>query len=870
MKTYLTKYQQIKTITLLGLIFLGSISFGQIEQEKKKARKANRYYTSGNIKKAKELYSELANAKPDHLLYNYRCGVCFYNIAPYPERIKSIKYFENAKKSIKGDTIPEVYYYLANGYQTVNRFEDAIECYTLLKTFINNDKSAVEEIGQINVEIERCKNGIAIREISKEYKDVKIENLGGSINSQYPDYSPVILPDGSLLFTSKREGKTTFEEEFYEDIYIANPNTGQISFVTPSFNADGGYENSIFNVARNVGKPLNSKGDDASVAVTPDGKELYIYRDNLIMVSKYENGNWSAPVMANDGINWEGSYQSSISFSPDGNTMFLISEGSEGSEGLGGKDIYKLTKKSNGSWGDAENLGSVINTGFDEESPFMDSDGTLYFSSQGHNSMGGFDIFKTRYVDGAWTKPENLGLPFNSGANDIFYVMNKEKTRAYYSSLREGGKGEMDLYSVTLVPVTNFYASIDENGTKKPAGATIKVINSKNPTDTMRYNKEANSSLYELYLLPNNSYKILVESKNQKPRSVNITVPAQAFNKPFYQEVSYEPIKDVDGAIVGQKTTFYNAFMDIESAIKNDPELASVNDKLSSYSKAVRKMDPNSVAYNFDVFSFNEYNYEDIASANKGKVYSYLAKVQNTNNKDSIKTYLSQVASATTNDSVRYYSDLAMKANDEESMNFYMDKIAANIPVDSEKGLAAIEPSPVSTSSGQLSSEHKSETVTAKKEKISGTTSGTSGTQPGKPTIEPTTGSSTAPTYATTQGQFKPVMFDFDRSMLRDEVKNQVDEVFVFMSNNGDAIVEVVGHTDAKGSDTYNRQLSLKRAQSVVNYLIKKGISAKRLKAIGMGEEQPIAPNENPDKTDNPDGRKLNRRVEFNVLSTNK
>ncbi len=138
----------------------------------------------------------------------------------------------------------------------------------------------------------------------------------------------------------------------------------------------------------------------------------------------------------------------SVSLSKDGNTIFFVSYRKEG---VGGKDIYQSVKDSQGNWSKATNLGEIINTKLDEESPFLSEDGkTLYFSSKGHDGIGGYDIFKSQLTGDSWSSPENMGIPVNSAEDDIYLIIDNEASNGFFASARDGGIGGMDIYNVCM------------------------------------------------------------------------------------------------------------------------------------------------------------------------------------------------------------------------------------------------------------------------------------------------------------------------------------------------------------------------------------------------------------------------------------
>jgi hypothetical protein len=183
-----------------------------------------------------------------------------------------------------------------------------------------------------------------------------------------------------------------------------------------------------------------------------DGQQLFINIDSQqddgdIYVSKLDKDIWGAPVKLIGDVNSK-DWENNSSLSPDGRTLFFSSNRPGG---FGGKDIYKSRLLPDGAWGKAQNLGDKINTPFDEDAPFIHYDGRLLiFSSQGHNSMGGYDIFKTylNTSDSTWSAPENMGFPINTPGDEIHYVLSPSGDNGYYGLGKADGFGDFDIYKV--------------------------------------------------------------------------------------------------------------------------------------------------------------------------------------------------------------------------------------------------------------------------------------------------------------------------------------------------------------------------------------------------------------------------------------
>ncbi len=388
-----------------------------------------------NFSDAIRLYHKLLEMDSTNSDLNFKLGFCYLNTAverkkaiPYLE--KAVKYMSNDKKKRKYNAPLEAFYYLGKAYQVNGEYEKAIETLNELKIRLQGkDKKFEAAIDRL---IQKSQNAL---ELVSTPVNMSIENLGPIINSEYTDHSPVFSADEEMLiFTSRREGSTggklLRDGEYYEDLYI-------------SFKDDNGN----WMVPKNMGKPINTPDHEATISLSPDGSQLFIYKseDNgSIYVSNFDGENWSKPKKLGPTINTN-ARETSASISVDGNTLYFTSDRSGG---FGGLDIYVAHKLPTGEWGEAQNLGQTINTEFDEESPYIHPDGkTLYFSSKGHKNMGGFDIFTTTKNEfGTWDIPQNIGYPINTTGDDVFFIPTIDRKRAYYASVKEDGYGRSDIY----------------------------------------------------------------------------------------------------------------------------------------------------------------------------------------------------------------------------------------------------------------------------------------------------------------------------------------------------------------------------------------------------------------------------------------
>ena len=332
-------------------------------------------------------------------------------------------------------------YWIGKSYQYGLDFDNAMLYYNRYKqklsskpNYSGSDKIPMETVDKSIVE---CMNG---KEFVSSPGNFSIVNIGREINSEFEDYGPVLNEgEDEIIFTTRRRDgnlnpNVADDNKPYEDIFIARKSNGSWSY------------------AANIGDRINTPFHDSNLALSADGKTLYILKDDgggdIYYCSQLSNGTWGPPVPLPGIIN-STFEEKSITISKDGKTLYFSSNRPGG---LGGTDLYKATKDAKGEWANVKNLGPKINTPFDEEGPFIDYDlVTLYFSSKGHKNMGSYDIFRAVFdpQKDAWSTPENLGYPINTPDDDIFYITSSDGKRAYYSSVREDGLGYTDIFLIT-------------------------------------------------------------------------------------------------------------------------------------------------------------------------------------------------------------------------------------------------------------------------------------------------------------------------------------------------------------------------------------------------------------------------------------
>lgn len=425
---------------------------------------ADDFFDYQDYNRALEEYLKLYRTTKDDIKINLRIGICYLNVND--DRSKAIPFLQFVYN--KGDYAKELLLLLGQAYTYNYNFDDAIK-------FFNDYRSKVSAKNYELVDryIESCENA---KVMIKNPVNVTFENLGKEINSRYPDYYPFVTADeGTFYFTSRREGNArkikSWQGYFTADVYFSKVQKGE------------------WTKAKNIGTTINTIEDEECVGITPDGKTMILYEDNdtysgdLFISTLNKAKTFSKPVIFDEPANSK-DLELEGCMTEDGNKLFIASDRSGG---LGDVDIFMFKKLPNGKWGLPINLGAGVNTKYKEAFPvYDDQNQILYFASQGHTNMGGFDIFKSKFNSETQTfsPAENIGYPINTPEDNMQFTLAKNKRDGYISAVRKEGMGDLDIYKVTFNDVENRISVIKgivstTDTIKKDLDATISLLNAK-------------------------------------------------------------------------------------------------------------------------------------------------------------------------------------------------------------------------------------------------------------------------------------------------------------------------------------------------------------------------------------------------------
>ncbi|WP_165699384.1 OmpA family protein [Hymenobacter jejuensis] len=518
-------------------------------------------------------YLEAQKFNANNAELNLKIGDCYLHSGYKP---RALAYLQKAYK-LNADVDPRIHYLLGRGLHLNAKWKEAIVEYKAAQPAAGG-KNTAAFMTNIRKKITECENG---QKLMQKPSRVFIDNAGPGVNSPYADYGPVISADESvILFTSRRNNSTGGQNDpetggFFEDIYQSTrTSTG-------------------WSPARNLGAPVNTEGHDATVGLAPDGQRMLVYvEDNGgdLQESNLRGATWGKPQKLGSRINSK-YHESSAAFTPNGRNLYFVSD-KEG--GLGSRDIYQIEIEGRGP---AQNVGSVINTPYGEEGVFLHPDGkTMYFSSEGHNSMGGYDIFKSVLENGKWSEPENLGWPINTPDDDVFFVISASGRHGYYSSFRDDGLGSKDIYQITFlgpekppvlsqedqllasraqpvkeallappVPIASAQVTIlkgvvTDEATKQPLEATIDVIDNQRNEVIASFRANAQSGRYLVSLPSGVNYGIVVRQEGYLFHSENFDLPSGAAYSEVVKDIALKKLE------VGVKVVLNNIFFDFDKA----------------------------------------------------------------------------------------------------------------------------------------------------------------------------------------------------------------------------------------------------------------------------------------------------------------
>jgi outer membrane protein OmpA-like peptidoglycan-associated protein len=609
-----------------------------------------------------------------------------------------------------------------------------------------------------------------------------------------------------------------------------------------------------------------------------------------LYVSYLQDDQWSIPESLGPNINTE-YRETHAAISIDGQTLYFTSERPGGS---GGSDIYMSELQEDGSWGSATNLGDAINSELNEEGPYIHpSDTVMYFSSNGHKGMGGYDLFMSiKGKDGVWKEPKNIGYPLNSPDDDVFFISSPEGNYGFYASNQYGSTGSTNIYTLklpsqfknNLAVIAGNIVLNDGTGGTTYGDVSIKVIDNTTGDTIRNYKPDPINGLYALVLPTPNEYTIIYEAYGHLPQVETISLTNEA---DLYNVKKVLPLQPIIFGATGQSYTVKFDPNTSELTYEGDATLKNMVTTINDYDELVAQVVlpfKDDLLLNQQKETILSYLYRNVIDTTRIKIIEkatdenfevFLADTSFLNfNKtkwlivfddkeeiESISEYkLRQIAYYMKNDNslcvqIPIYKSMEVAINEERAQAIY-DFLISEEPSISKQIIVWEVPKdiiPLNDNSLELVITDKYPGAITLIDVIADLVAQNPDSDKNKPCI---LADKPAETIVMT------LYFDFAKYIVDDI--SETEDVIDCLKKNNEIIIELKGHTDEIGSYELNYQLGLKRAEYIKQFFVKQGVPENQIVFSSEGEAKPIAPNKL-NNMDNPEGRKLNRRVELIV-----
>lgn len=739
-------------LPLLTLLLMSAVS--ALGQDTKKTSEAQRLFAIKSYDKALPLFLEAIQSGEKSPLVNYQTGACYEKAQNIDDQVKGIPYFEKAYSEGKALS-PSLPYDLGQLYLKNEQLDKALEIFTAYRNLVKANPKA-KAIADKAIEV--CHNAIALMAVPRNFT---VHSFSSSVNTQYTEYNPTVSADESVVaFTALRPntGRTRSSDKFIEEILV-------------SYNKSGTWtEPAVI--------PIASEYNTGTAGISPDGQKMMIFiggttdPGSLYQITKDGDG-WSKPTLLAGSIN-SLALETTCSITPDGKTIYFASDRNGG---RGGLDIWRTELKADGKWSLPVNLGPEINTAANEDAPFIHPDQrTLFFTSDGHNTMGGNDIFKSNLINGKWTKPENMGYPVNTTANDNYFTLLADGKRAYFSSDRKGGQGAQDIYYIDMpenastVPLTMIKGKILNAETGKPMPTKMYVIDKDSKKEIeFVYDPDPKTGDYLIILPPAKNYDIVIESEGFLPYTLNVNIPNQDYFYELFQQISLRTIKQFD-VVVGQEVSVKNAFYDTQQDVKTD----------------LRKT-----------------HEAQLVKSGSVDVYDMMLDLMASDDKDGISYLVSLIEHENPVESVNFNEKENSKIEVAARTYYYDESDESKFEQKKVEGKTVFSlPTMIITEEAKRLKDESAKSVSYDKALLA---------------------------------KFVKVFFDQGKSDLKEQYNAQLNEMLQTLNANPGLGIEISGFASAEGTEEANRELSNKRAIAVLDYFNHQGVVRRRIIAKGYG-----------------------------------
>ena len=529
------------------LLSTGTKVLAQVNENPRAAKqyeKAVQLYDRSDYAGALKQLDALTDDTPGYVKAWLLKADMFLDLKQYPEAIKSY----SRAISIDSAFFPPAYYIMANLYFDSEKYAEAKNNYL---SYLRFNPKIQAELKRVYENLKLCDFRMELMLNPVPYNPL---NIGPNVNSQGYEYINAISLDESQLFFTRKGADPRGDESFFRSV-SARSATGQLNW----------------SPAIEIGAPLNTPGNEGALCVSPDGMTIIItccsrqdsYGSCDLYSSRRIGNSWSEPINLGSTVN-TAAWESQPCLAADGRTLYFVSTRAGG---YGGSDIWKCVLQDDGSWTTPVNLGDSVNSPGNEMAPFIHPDGrTLYFSSTGHQGMGGADLFVSRLnPQGSWQKPENLGYPVNTKLDEINLVINAPGTEAYISAERPNGFGNTDIYRFQLPQqfrpesVSYVHGKVFDKKSLLPLAASFELIDMQSNTVVVSSESDPLNGEFVMSLPIDKQYALNVSCKGYLFYSVNFNVKGENDkHNPVKLDVPMNPVA------IGEKVVLQNIFFETD------------------------------------------------------------------------------------------------------------------------------------------------------------------------------------------------------------------------------------------------------------------------------------------------------------------
>jgi outer membrane protein OmpA-like peptidoglycan-associated protein len=797
---------------------------------KKYEYRVNKRYKEGKYDEAYKNYEFLFKIDSTKYRWFLDAGMMLYDDMNRPEMAYEV--LKHALRHSPSDTLTDLVTNVARSAHFLAKYEEAKKYYRMYNRLTNPKNRPERHNIYIDKDLSDCDYALTHQQVNDS---LYLENIGSAVNTQYPEYIPVADANDSVIyFTTRRPENNNGnidinDNKYFEDMY-------------QSLNSGAGYQKPTkFNILEGITSDLTFNQNlvhKSIVAMSYDGKELFMFKENKLWKSKKNSeGKWEKPKLMDAILNLS-KYQTHSSLSPNGKNIYIAAEATNI---LGNRDIQMATIKEDGTWSIPASLGDSINTPFEENSPTICADGkTLYFSSQGLPGYGGYDIYRSTYENGHWSKPINMGLPINSSGDDLYFNDFTSDGIAYFSSHRMGGYGDQDIYKTSRIlekiveyKATPFDIALD--------GSSYAGMDGRKFTYEWNFGDgeiKQGEKINHAYSRPG-KYLVKLNTLDENSKIAEYDIPVVIDN------VTHIEIDSPDTIAAGQTVKLDGSHSSIKNVKINKRVWTFSNGTSMRDSLVVHKTYPNTGVY----------------------TEQYLCRGMNDSLRMKIGYFVKKNIVVI---QAEEFAKLVLRREKKEKIRKHIQDSIAEVKKNQRSQRNLSNPFDNVAESKQSMEDREARKKTEKEQEERAFVKQAMANKGQDVALNIKGGFDLANNKLDTANlpevNLQPIYFDLDKSIIRKDAEETLKRNIAIMKQYPDFVFRISGSTDVRGSEEYNIRLSNKRSMSAIAYLIQNGIPENRITGIlSLGEK--VAQFKDDSKTGlNEKEYQKDRRVEFSVI----